>query len=377
VQVLVTDGRAPRAGVRVVFETPFDTIAADMVTGADGLATADVPDGGSVSVIRTFTPVAGTPPRPDEVTTYLGVKAGDRLALAGSAADALPTGAVNVVVPSLANGTVNVMTACGTGQGNPPTVPMSVTDCPAQLGIYAEDGDRAAFFMRVPYGPSVDVSAGVFNPALSSTISASDLPPNQSVSAELRLGADGYYFYKTDPKPVDQGPQNVNLPQVTGVDQLTITSVSGNNRTQVVATRGTFQSGTPITVDAGAGLIGTISDPTFAPGSITWTEETPGAPDLVIASLDVTRAAVGTEYRRTLIAPYGGPTLRIPILEGTSAAYDPTKDDQVATALAAVKVTGGYDALRGAAFAGTSLVEAAPAGGQLTVSYGGGALPNL
>ena len=77
---------------------------------------------------------------------------------------------------------------------------------------------------------------------MSSSISASDLPPNENVSVELRLGADGYYCYKTDPKPVDGGPQNVDLPQVTGVDQLAITSVSGNNRTQVIATRGAFGS---------------------------------------------------------------------------------------------------------------------------------------
>jgi hypothetical protein len=382
VQVLVTDGRAPHAGVHVIFEDPGDLVVADVMTDAGGLATADLPAGGSVSVIRTFPlPAPGNPPRPDAVTTYLGVKPGDRLALAGDATDALPTGAVNVLVPSLANGTVNVMASCGSGQGNPPVVPMSVTDCGAQVAIYAEDADRSALFMRAPYGPNVDVSAATFAPPLSSSITARDVPAGESVAVELRLGADGYYFYRTDPKQVDQAPANVDLPQVSGVDQLTITSVSGNNRTQVVTTRGAFATGTPIALDASSGLIGTISDPTFAPGTITWTEESPGAPDLVIASLDVTRSAptngASNEYVRTVIAPYAGPTLFVPALGGSGALYDATTDDQVATALAAVKVTGGYDALRASAFAGSSLVEATPAGGQLTISYGGAALPGL
>ena len=376
VQVVVTDGRAPQAGVRVIFEDATDAVAADVMTDATGAATANLPDGGSVSVIRTFTPIPGNPPLPDQVTTFVGAKPGDRLRLAGSATDAVPNGAINVLVPSLANGGVTVMASCGTGSGNPPAVAMSVTNCDAQLGFYAVDDAKEAFFMRAPYAPSVDLSSAVFKGALSSSITATDLPPNENVSAELRLGADGYYFYKTDPQQVDQGTQNVDLPQVSGVDQLAITSVSGNNRTQMVATRSVFQAGTPITIDASAGLIGTISDPTFAPGSITWTEETPGAPDFVIASLDVTRSQLGTEYTRTVIAPYVGPVLRVPAL-AASLAYDPTTDDQVATALAAVKVTGGYDALRGAAFAGASLLEATPAGAQLTVSYGGGALPGL
>jgi hypothetical protein len=256
-----------------------------------------------------------------------------------------------------------------------------VTSCPAQLALYAEDGDKSAFFMRVPYGPNVDISAGVFAPPLSSSIIAQAVPPNTTVQVEVRLGADGYYFYKTDPKQVDQGPANVDLPQLDGVDQLTITSVSGNNRTQMIATRGAFVKGTPISVDASIGLIGTISDPTFAPGTITWNEETPGAPDLVIASLDVNRGTpqngASLEYVRTVIAPYTGPTLFVPTIGGAGAVYEPLTDDQVATTLAAVKVSGGYDALRAGAFGGASLLEATPAGGQLTVSYGGGALPGL
>lgn len=377
VQVVVTDGRAPHAGARVIFQNADDSVAADVITDAGGVATADLPAGGSVSVIRTFLAAdPATPQPPDEITTYVGVKPGDRIAAAGSATDALPTGAVNVLVPKLAAGAVNVMTSCGAGQGQPPAVPISVTACPASVGVYVEDGDRAAFFMRAPYAPNLDVTTGVFANPLSSSITAQNVPAGYNVAVELRLGADGYYFYRTDPQQVAQTAANVDLPQITGVDQLTITALSGNNRTQVVTTRSAFAAGTPVSVDAAAGLLGTISEPTFAPGSITWTEESAGVPDFVIASLGVTRAG-GTDYTRTVIAPYAGPSLRVPSLGAAGASYDPTTDDQVATALAVVRVTGGYDALRGTAFAGRSLVEATPAGGMLTVSYGGAALPGL
>src|SRR5689334_15732117 len=76
VQVTVRDGMAPQPNVRVVFQAADDTLVAEAVTGPDGTAIAEMPDGGSVTVIRHY--ISPPPPeeqRPDEIYTYVGVAA--------------------------------------------------------------------------------------------------------------------------------------------------------------------------------------------------------------------------------------------------------------------------------------------------------------
>src|SRR5687767_14747469 len=80
VQVVVSDGEVPQSGVRVFFQDANDVLVEETVTGLDGRAVAELPDGGNVSVIRTY-PMAMIPEESKraEVYTYIGVKAGDIL----------------------------------------------------------------------------------------------------------------------------------------------------------------------------------------------------------------------------------------------------------------------------------------------------------
>ena len=82
VDLTVRDGQTPQPGVSVIFQHADGTLAAEAMTDANGVATAELPDGGSITVLRSFPPVdAQTPAPPLEVYTYVGVKAGDHLAL--------------------------------------------------------------------------------------------------------------------------------------------------------------------------------------------------------------------------------------------------------------------------------------------------------
>jgi len=374
VQVTVRDGQSPQAGVLVIFQRA-DGTATEVTTDARGVAAAEVPDGASITVVRTYPVEPGETPVPDEVYTYVGVKAGDRLALGKPAASEKGTAsAVLVKVPPTATGTVKITTPCGAGQGTGPLVAITVRDCDPSIGLYVIDGAGQSFFKRAPYSENIDVSLESLADSLASTISAQNVPPNTTVNVEQRLGADGFYFFSTGQKRVDQAPANVDIPALTGVDVLLVTSSSSNNRTQVVARR-TAYSQEILSVDASAGLTASVSALAYKRETgLTWTEEGGGSPDAILAELNVTRPDTSTlnkQYTHQVLAPHTGTTLQVPVLSGSAAIYNPAKDDQVGTAVGVATGTGGYDALRARAFAVPSLVDAAPLDGQITLSYSG------
>jgi hypothetical protein len=66
----------------------------------------------------------------------------------------------------------------------------------------------------------------------------------------------------------------------------------------------------------------------------------------------------------------------MPFLSGSAARFNPSKEDQIGTALGLAQITGGYDAIRGRAFSVPNLVDATPMDGRVTLSYTG-ARPGL
>ncbi len=374
VQVVVRDGQSPQPGVRVIFQDATGA-ATEAVTDATGAAAAELPDGGSVTVIRTYPLIPGQDPVPAEVYTYVGVRAGDRLALGKPTNEQGNASAVLVKVPEAAKGTVTIKAPCGGGQGTGPLVAITVRDCAPSIGLYVVDGDKQSFFKRTAFSETMDVSLESLVGGLVSSVSATNVAPGSTVTADQRLGADGYDFYSTGAKRIEAAPANVTLPPLTGVEHLVVASISLDNRTQVVATRKPYTQETVI-VDASAGLIASPGGLMTMPSAVTWTEEGAGAPDAVIATLSVTRADTMTldrEYIRMIIAPHRGPSLQIPFLPGAAAVYNPTEDDQIGTALGLVQATGGYDSLRPRAFAVPSIVDATPVDGRITLSYSGSA----
>lgn len=378
VQITVQDATVPQPGVRVLFQDADGSTITEAMTDANGQATTDMPDGGNLTVIRTFPVTPPDPPLPDQVVTYVGVKPGDRLVLANPTTAATPA-AINVAVPTGAQGTVTVVTACGSGQGQAPNVPITVAGCPSQLDFYVTDQNNSSFVAKAAYGPSVDLSQDMLLQDLTTTLNATDLQPNTAVSVEERIMSGTFELYSTNPQRVDQGPQNVNLPDVQGVEAVTVTTSQANNATEMVASRATYAA-TPMVVDAGANLIPTVSSTTYSPTGVSWLEQGPGDADFVLATLSVTRGGTPQPgavrpYTRTIIAPHTGMSLDLPLLVGADAIYNPTVADQISGAQALVKASGGYDGARATALSAADLLDTVSMGNTLTMSYAGNTPP--
>ncbi|MEO7096125.1 MAG: hypothetical protein ABI175_22880 [Polyangiales bacterium] len=224
VKLVVKDGFTPQAGVRVIFQNPDDTLISDIVTDANGVA--EIPmTAGNVTVIRTYPiPTNGTDRRPDDVYTYVGVKAGDLLE-AGNSESNGTAGAIVVKVPEGANGIVKVSTPCGSGQGTAPNIAITVTDCPTMMDFYVVDGDNSSFYKKAAYAPNVNLATEVLSGNLAATLAATNVPTGATVNIEERVVAGMFALFSSGSKRVDQTPAQVNLPNITGVDQLVIAQV--------------------------------------------------------------------------------------------------------------------------------------------------------
>ena len=378
VQLVVRDGFTPQAGVRVIFQDATDAVLSDTVTDTTGMAKFTM-DTGNVTVVRTFPLLPPPAPRrAPEITTYVGVKAGDKLVLGDATSNGTP-GAIVVKVPDGANGTVKVETPCGSGQGTPPNIAITVTDCPAMVDFYVTDGDQSSFFKRMPYAGNVDLSGETLSGALAATIAATNVLPNTAVNVEERVVTGTFPLFSSGQKRVDQNPATVNLPNLTGVDQLIVTMIQpGTGGTQMIGARSAYAA-SPVVVDAGADLIPYVTaTPTYAPTGVSWTESGAGDADAVIVTLQVTRGGPPTgddTYARAIIAPHTGLMLRMPQLP--DARYNPVMMDQIAGNHGLVKATGGYDAIRAGVFSVGNVVETAALDGKVTLSYAGNTPPGL
>jgi len=380
VAVTVADGATPQANVRVMFQAADGTVVTAM-TDATGTAFTDMPAGGNVTVIRTY-PVAVPPAvqKYPEVLTYVGVKPGDELHLGHEIDDTSDASAINVKVPITAQGTIKVVTPCGTGEGTAPNIPISVTGCAAQLAFYVSDGGESSFMAHAPYGSSVDLSTQSLVGSLAMSFSATNLTDVTSVDAEARLVDGAFTLFSSGTKRVDGGAQTVNMPNIQTGDELVIGTIATTaGGTQMTANRRPYAV-TPTIIDASANRIASIDqDPTVTPMAITWLEGGTGDADFVIATVDVTRGGTplpsDAQYTRTIIAPHAGMSLAI--TSSGDATFDPSMDDQLAARVGLVKATGGYDALRGRALSVSNVVTAAPMGGTVTLSYSGNNAPEL
>jgi hypothetical protein len=389
VAVVVRDSTMPIADVNVIFQNGDDSILADLRTGPDGRAVTEMPNGGNVTVIRTFPPPLDPETqeqKPAEITTYVGVKAGDVLELVGELDITRGTpSAINVKVPTIAAGTVRVMTPCGNGQGDGPTIPITVMGCPTgQMPFYVMDGDGLTFLMRAQASENVDLSTGAFADSLGSSLSLVNKPADiDNVTAEKRLFADGYEIASSGEKRIDEAAATIDLPGVVGVDELLVTAYHrSTGGTQMQITRGGYSgAGTTVIDAATVARIPYTSKVQVSPLGISWSEDTAmmtanGAVDFVVATVDVTRpdptgGPYDVHFVRSIVAPHGTPNLRIP--QVPDATYNPIADDEISGSLALVSVTGGYDGARNKLFAYTSITDVAPMNGTATISYSGNA----
>lgn len=387
VQIRVRDGMTPVAGVSVIFQAADETVIAEAVTDAAGIALAEMPEGGNLTVIRSFPPPA-TPEeelRPTQVYTYVGVEAGDRLELGNKIDEVAPPSAINVMVPETAQGTITVNTSCGSGQGQAPLIPITVRGCGSSLTVYVMDGDNGSFVKQAPFSELIDVSSENLLGELASTLTASGVTLGTQVRAEKRLEMGGLQLFSTGEQRIDETPATVDMPDLTGVDELVLSStIDENNRRQMSAQRRPFVKGTTV-VDGSIGLIPYVSDPNYSPTGLSWVEAGPAQaqPSMVIATLTITRDTGGLTpgqddiYVRAIVAPHGGSTLRMPMLSGINARYNPGATDEIAGALGLVQFSGDYAAARPVVFTASNILDVAPMNGRAVLSYAGNTPPSL
>jgi len=386
VQIRIQDGNTPIVGASVIFQAADQSVIAELLTDATGTALAEMPEGGNLTVIRTY-PLA-TPPdeqQPIEVYTYVGVEPGDRLELGRKVDELALPGAINVMVPETAQGTINVKTPCGSGQGQPPLIPITVRGCDPSLIVYVTDGDQSSFVKQAPYGDLVDVSGEALLGTLGSSLTATNVTLGTTVVSEKILEINGWELYASGEKRIDTESQTIDVPQLTNVDELQRTRITDTlNRSQIVAQRQPYVRGTTV-VDGSIGLIPYIASPNYSPTGLSWVEQGPAQaqPNLVIATLTITRDLGGAPpgpndiYVRAIVAPHAGSTLPMPMLPGTAAMFNPGATDQIAGSLGLVQFSGEYVAARPRVFAGASILDAAPANGRVVLSYTGNTPPSL
>ena len=371
VQITVRDGSAPQANVDVLFQNSDGTIVVETKTDATGVATASM-HAGNVTVARTF--AAGSAQRDPEIYTYVGVAAGDNLVLGDPTDDTGAPTTINVTVPSDADGNVTITSACGTGQGTAPTVTMSVAGCPPSVMFFVEDDDDDSFVATAPYSANIDLSAGLLDEALNTTFGSTDVTPDMSAVDLEAYAMDGTHeLYDSGAQSVDGSLQTVDLPSLRNVDELVVATISSSEGTQMVSSRTQWES-TPKSVNASANLLPYVSSPTYNSSSVTWSENGTGTADFVVSTLAVTGSA---KYTRYIIAPHASTTLAVPTLAGADSIYNPGAADTIVGAVGIGTMTGGYAAARVFAFTTPNIVDGAPMGGTLTLSYAGSTAPTL
>lgn len=362
VRVTVHDQSGPLAGLSVVFLDANDAVAADVVTDAQGTAIATLATG-SVTVIRAAAMSQPTDPSASSLYTYVGVKAGDRLELALHTIEPSNPVTVNVTVPATdeVGVPVEVRTPCGSGQGTPPTIAVTLDGCGGETDFYVTElgvDQPASFLKRAQITDPIDLSGEIYRDALTSTYSVTNLPADSSVSIEKRIETDLFRpVFTTGPiAATPDQPIDVTLPNLPGTEvqtYATVTPLAGT--AQVVGSRDPYGSG-PAVIDLAGAMIIAPSAPTLAGDTVSWTEQGSGAPDTVL----VTIRNPGAE--RYVVGPYAGASIKVPHLPSAHDAFNVKAGDTATIALA--KVSGGFDAVRAHVFAG----PLAPMGGQATIA---------
>jgi hypothetical protein len=363
VRITVHDSRGPLAGLPVVFLDANDAVAADVLTDALGTAVAKL-DHGSVTVIRA----AATTEASGSVYTYVGVKAGDALELAVPSTEASAPVKVTVTLPTTGDQIVpvEVRTPCGSGQGIPPAIELSLDGCGSETDFYVTELDvlgepPASFLKRATIADTVDLSGETYRAALTTSFSVLNAPTDATVAIEKRIETDLFRpVFSTGQNPTKSGELlELTIPDLPGTEQQVLATVAYPGASLIVGSRAPYTSGAEI-VDLATAMIVAPSAPTLAGDTVSWTEQGSGAPDTVLATIRNQGAL------RYVAAPYAGTSIKVPHLPAAHDAFNIKTGDSAAIALA--KVSGGFDAVRAHVFAG----PLAPVGGTATLAFTAG-----
>ena len=365
VSITVRDQGVPAAAVPIVFQAPDGSVLAELTTDGAGVAKADMPDGGNVTVIRSVLVEAV---ERQVAYTYVGVKPLDNLIFGRGTLINPAEVNVTVNVPPDA-GNVTIKTPCGEGAGAAPAVTLTLTGCATELDFFVENGNGDGFLAHAPVSGAVDFTTQVFQPKNTTMLQLTNVPIDvQATSIAKRLDTPAPFYVFSTGELITRTTIETTTPTLPTAEQIVVVTAKRDTSVQMISSRQPF-SATPAAVDVNAGYMvrtsGTAVDP--ATGNVTWMELGTGAPDFVTATLQTTRGEL--TFTRHIVAPYAGPALVVPLLPPTYATLNWVAGDVVAASHALARATGGYDAMRNRLFAVGSTIEAAPMNGTATVSY--------
>ncbi|MDQ3340109.1 MAG: hypothetical protein M4D80_33540 [Myxococcota bacterium] len=365
VQLTVKSNGVPQAGLVVIFQRADDSLVAEVTTDAMGLASAPMPVGGNVTVIRNG--------QLGEAFTYVGAKAGDKLELAVASKGATPTTIkVRVPEPEVEGSPVSVSTPCGSALGAAPIVELTLDGgCGPETDFYVVDIEGTASDDELPrplsvlerraIAPEVDLSNATLRENLTSMIAATNLPGIEGLAIVLEQRLETNLF-----RPVFASGQiaaetaAIDSPDLPGIDMIVAATLSFASGKQVIAT-GMLYTPAPPPLDIASSMIAQPKATSLGANGVTWTEESGSAPDFVFTQLAT------ANVRRVIAAPYAGTTLRVPQLPATYAAYNITASEAPTIDHHLVKITGGYDGVRPQVF-NIPLGSLAPRNGKITIA---------
>jgi hypothetical protein len=376
VSLAVLNHGVPAVGVAVYFLNADGSVAKAAVTDGNGIATAVITAGGSVTAIRPFT----TPPppagkfAPDELRTFLGVKPGDHLVLSRAAVDtvtvtfdgAAPDGGdfnTSYQVLTTCGGGANTLDPGGSGNGSGSPDPGATLDL--------QNCHGAADIAVMASGGGLDAPQGLYH-------ANATLPPGGQVMVSLRDDAyadlaDFTFTYTNTPdatitmlhSPVLTngflGPYSATADSTTD-NSATISEVAVPATMEVIDSSLTLNNlhevvdwgpySTAYTLDMSNVLLREVTGgPTFdvATGKISWTEATGGVtPSLTVAGILVRRTEPAlAKWHWEIAAPYSANGIVLPHLPADVFDWAPgATDDVTLDPIQNVQVTGGYDAVR-------------------------------
>ena len=369
VTLSVTNAGVPSSGVHVYFVAADGTPVKTADTGADGTASAVMAAGGSVTVLDP-TPAPGAQAIPDHrLITFMAVKPGDHLKLSNS--DRAPV-TLALTAPSVPDATAyDVFTSCGNGTISPDAGGASTASGTVALRGCHGAADVAIVASKVDPGTHVSTPiSGLFHPGVIIDGRAVNLVDPYAALTGVTVmythapaGASPRVSRTALVSHGRLGPFDVSVSGADGALAGTIQEPAVAAASSAVTAVFKLASGehevidwgassTPYTLDLSSVLVRTMAGPPafdFASGAAVWSEAADGAvPDATLAVVEATRIAESRDWVWFVFAPHTEAKLALPrlptdVADWTPVAGDVTSIDHVTL----LKLTGGYDALRG------------------------------
>lgn len=391
VTITISFQGTPREGIDVYFLAADGSLVAKVPTSAQGVATATMMAGGSVTVVNPFPLKGGT-----ELKTIGGVKPGDQLVLTQSlGADGVQ---VALTVPDDPAATqYDVFTTCGFqqqlqpggGSGAPATGTLLLSGCTGNLAdLLVVTLDALGNPSKYLYKPGVTVTdQGTLD--FRTETYAGQVPLATLTWMNPPAGATDIRFH--DVVFTSRGPL-LDTDQTTSIAAPGAVATIARPMTSVGARAVTSSHPEPTngigghyvvdwgpaeptaTFDLAGALLGTLAAvPTVDPATrrVTWTAGAGATPDLAWATLSGFRTdgTTSQSWRWEIAMPYAGASVTLPKLPADLDTYNFAAGDTIdVSSLTLAKVPGGYDAVRAHLLSNLSL-EGLAAGASGRIVY--------